>query len=69
MINIVSADAGHTPFEIVQANEFDPVPNPVIPELPEEGLAITPVPETRVHIPVPTPGIFPERVADVPQIV
>ena len=41
-------------FEIVQANTLLPKPNPVIEVVGESELVITPVPETKVHAPVPT---------------
>jgi hypothetical protein len=46
-----------------------PIPNPVTPEVGEEGVVIVPVPETRVHKPVPVVGVFPASVAVVPQTV
>ncbi len=45
-------------FEIVQANTLLPNPKPVIDVVAKSELVITPVPETNVHTPVPTPGVF-----------
>ena len=42
-----------------------PVTSPVSPDVGELGVVIVPVPETTVHKPVPTLGVFPARVAVV----
>ena len=43
---------------MVQAKTFVPSPNPVILVVGDNELVIIPVPETKVHAPVPTPGEF-----------
>ena len=64
-----SEEDGHVPFEMVQRKTFAPVPKPVTPELEEFGDVIVPVPETSVHVPVPTAGGFPASVVEDAQIV
>lgn len=41
----------------------------VTPVVDELGLVTTPVPETKLHVPDPTEGVFPLSVALVAQIV
>jgi hypothetical protein len=48
----------HGIFEIVQANTLFPKPKPVIVVFGEVGLVIAPLPETKVHIPVPIVGVL-----------
>jgi hypothetical protein len=57
-----SKEGGQVPFVIVQRNTFVPTLSPVTPELGEVGETSVPVPETSVHVPVPTDGVFPARV-------
>jgi len=45
-------------LEIVQAKTFVPIAKPVIVETGEVGEVIVPLPETSVHKPVPTVGVF-----------
>ena len=54
---------------MVHSKIFEPDPIPVTPELGEAGLVIIPEPLTSVHNPVPVTGVFPARVAVVPQIL
>jgi hypothetical protein len=54
-------------LEIVHWKTFGPAPNPLTAELGNAALAIIPLPLTSVHTPVPTIGVFPLRVALVPQ--
>ena len=61
-----SAEAGHGLFVIVQRNTFGPTPNPVTVEFGEFGLVIVPDPLTKLHVPVPTVGVLPARVAVEP---
>ena len=59
----------HGGFEIVQVNTFAPTPRPVTPDVGEDGVVIVPVPLVNVQVPVPIVGVFPAKVAVVPQIV
>jgi hypothetical protein len=43
--------------------------SPVTPEVGEEVVVTVPDPEVIDHAPVPTDGVFPLSVVDVPQIV
>ena len=43
---------------MVHAKTFVPKPNPFIVVFGKVGLAIVPVPETKVHKPVPMVGVF-----------
>lgn len=54
-------------LEIVHSNTFGPTPNPVTPDVGDPGVVIVPVPLTSVQVPVPVVGVFPARVAVVPQ--
>jgi hypothetical protein len=62
-------EGGQEPLLMVHWKTFAPTPNPVTPDVGEEGVVIVPVPETRVHKPVPVVGVFPASVAVVPQTV
>jgi len=53
---IVAEEAVHGAFEIVHWKIFVPNPKPVTEVLGESELLITPVPEIRVHAPVPIIG-------------
>lgn len=44
---------------------FAPTTKPVSPEEAEEGVVIVAEPATTVHNPVPTAGVFPDKVAVV----
>ena len=59
----VSVDVGQVPFEIVHTKIFSPGNIPVSVLVGEFGFAMVPVPETSVHIPFPTTGIFPASVS------
>lgn len=48
----------HGIFEIVQANTLFPKPKPVMVEFGKVGLVIVPLPDTKVHIPVPMAGVL-----------
>ena len=52
-------------LEIVHLKVFAPTPNPVSPEVGEEGVVIVPEPAINVQVPVPTAGVFPANVAVV----
>ncbi len=45
-------------FEIVQAKTFVPRPSEVIKVVGDRALEIVPLPETSVHIPVPTVAVL-----------
>src|SRR6266567_8861803 len=51
------------PLWIVQRKTFAPNPRPVTPDVGLLGVVIVPVPLTSVHVPVPTVGLLPARVA------
>ena len=50
-------------FEMVHAKTFVPIPNPEIGVVGDNEFEIIPVPETKVHAPVPTVGVFALMVA------
>ena len=54
----VAVDAKQGGFEMVQANTFVPKPKPVMFVLGRVGLLIVPLPEIKVHIPVPMAGVL-----------
>jgi len=54
----VEEDAEQGGFEIVHWKIFTPVPSPVIDEFGEREFVIVPLPEIRVHAPVPTVALF-----------
>ena len=58
IIAIVELEAAQGELEIVQAKTFVPKPNPVIEVVGESEFVIVPVPESKVHIPVPTVAVF-----------
>jgi hypothetical protein len=68
---IVTVDVveGQGAFAIVHINTFAPTPNPVTPEVGEEGVVMVPAPLTSVHVPVPIVAVLPANVAVVPQTV
>lgn len=53
---------------MVHAKTFVPNPNPVIFVPGKVGLVIVPLPETKVHEPVPIAGVFPLSVVDGEEI-
>jgi len=53
------------PLEIVHLKVFAPDPNPVRPEVGLDGDVIVPDPLINVHIPEPTVGVLPAKVAVV----
>jgi hypothetical protein len=69
VIVTVELDGAHGELEIVHINTFVPTPNPVIPDVGDEGDVIVPVPLISVQRPAPIVGMFPANVAVVPQIV
>ena len=48
---------------IVQRKVFAPTPSPVTVEVGELGIVIVPDPLTNVHVPLPTVGVLPAKVA------
>ena len=64
-----SLEAGHVPFEMVHWKTFAPTDKPVTADVGEFKFVIVPVPEIRVHAPVPVVGIFPANVVDEEQLV
>ena len=54
-----SNEGGHVPLLIVQRKTFAPTDKPLIVEVGDAGETMVPVPEMRVHVPVPTEGVFP----------
>lgn len=64
-----SKEAVHGGLEIVHLKVLAPTPRAVSPEVDDPGVVIVPEPPTRVHVPLPVPGVFPASVAVVAQIV
>ncbi len=54
----VELDEAHGGFEIVHANTFVPIANPVIEVVGDSEFVTTPVPETKVQTPIPTVAVF-----------
>ena len=54
----LETEARHGALEIVHSKIFVPKPKPVIVVFGEVGLVIVPLPETKVHNPVPTVGVL-----------
>jgi hypothetical protein len=54
----------HGAFAMVHAKTLFPKPKPVMVVFGNNEFVITPVPETRVHVPAPVEGKFPFMVAD-----
>ncbi len=58
MIVKFETEAAHGAFEIVHAKTLFPTPKPVRNVVGETELEIAPIPETNVHTPEPTAGVF-----------
>lgn len=56
---IVDTEGAHGGLLIVHAKTLFPKPKPVMFVVGESAFEIIPVPETKVHAPVPTAGAFP----------
>ena len=69
VITIVSVDAGHAPFTIVQVSVFCPGLSPFTKVLAEVEDKKLPVPVNTDQLPVPLTGIVPESAAELPQTV
>lgn len=59
VITTSSVEDTHDPLLIVQRSVAEPVTNPVTPDVGEPGVVTDAVPDTTVHKPVPTEGVFP----------
>ena len=69
IIATVDVDGGQVPLDIVHWKTFVPGDKPVTLEFGEDGVVMAPPPDTRLHNPVPIPGVFPDKVADEEQTV
>ena len=65
VIVTVSLESGHTPLLIVHTKVLAPTVNPVTPEVGELGIVTVALPAITVHVPDPTDGVLPARVAVV----
>ena len=67
MVSVTSDVLGvHAPLVIVQRKVADdPATKPVTEVEYEDVAVIVPVPDTRLHAPVPVAGIFPKRLVVV----
>jgi hypothetical protein len=63
VIVTLDAEAVHGLLLIIHRKTFGPVPRPVMVVLGSAGLVIVPLPEIRVHKPVPVTGVFADIVA------
>ena len=63
VIVIVSLDGGHDALLIVHTNVLAPGVSPVTPDAGLFGVVTEAPPAITLHIPVPTAGVFPARVA------
>src|SRR3954467_5084911 len=68
-MEMVEEEEGHTPLEMVQPKMFIPKPRAVTPEDGRLGVVTLPPPDTKLHEPVPIPGIFPFSAAAAAQTV
>ena len=57
-IAIVAVDATQGAFEIVHEKIFVPTASPVMDVVGDNEFVITPVPETKLHVPIPTVAEF-----------
>jgi hypothetical protein len=62
-IDTVDVELAQGGFEMVHAKTLVPTPNPKIVDVADSELLITPLPETKVHAPVPTTGVFADMIA------
>ena len=69
VIVTVEVEATQGAIAILHWKTFAPIPNPVIPEVAEEGVVIVPAPLINVQVPVPVVAAFPASVAVVPHTV
>ena len=69
MMVTVSLEGEQAPLLIVQTNILAPTLRPVTPDVGLDGVVTEPLPAITVHVPVPTVGVLPARVAVVKQTV
>src|SRR6202008_1156640 len=70
LVIIISSEVeGQTPLAIVQRKVFAPTPIAVKPDVGELIVVITPLPDIKVQVPVPTAATFPASVPVVAQMV
>ena len=65
----VSRDTGQVPLLILHLNLFGPTLKPVTVDAGLFGEVIVPEPDINDHVPIPTSGAFPAKVAEEEQIV
>lgn len=66
IILILSTEVEQVPLVIVHANVAEsPITKPVTPLVGDVGEVMVAVPDTSVHVPVPTVGVFPVTTVDV----
>jgi hypothetical protein len=63
----VSLDVGQMPLVIIHSNRLLPTLRLVTPEVGEPGVVTVALPAMTVHVPLPTVGVLPARVAVVEQ--
>ena len=66
---MVSRVVGQIPLLIIHSNRFEPIANPVTPEVGLPGLVTIAPPLSTTHVPVPTVAELPARVVVVAQTV
>ena len=65
----MSLDDPHPTLPIVHTNVLEPTLNPVTPDVGSLGVVTVALPAITVHVPDPTVGVLPARVAVVEQTV
>ena len=58
MIVTFETEGAQGAFEMVHAKTLFPSPNPVTPVVGDNELLMVPIPETKVHTPVPTVAVL-----------